>query len=644
MSEFEPLPAGLPRLINERYEIESLIGRGGMADVYLATDHVLARQVAVKVLRQDTAGNPMVVNRFRREAKAVAGLSHPNIVAVYDTGLLPATDQSAEALPFMVMEYVTGRTLKQVIADGDVDDHHAVELIRGVCSALDHSHSKNVVHRDIKPANVMVTESGHVKLMDFGIAQALDNSATMTQTAAVVGTAQYFSPEQARGEQVDYRTDIYSAGCLFYELLTHKPPFTGDSPVSVAYQHVGEAPVPPSEANPDINPIYDPIVLKVLSKDRDERFQSAGAFADALEDASRGVEFHESTVPTYTMPIYGTHDSTETLYAAEPAPLTNEHPVFATRSEARANDQPGHKTNRGLIVLLTIIALLAVGIASFLVIRSIQADQERKAPVAVPSVLNMSEQDATSLLRNATFNVSVKHEFSDEVDEGKATRTDPVTGQEIAKESTVDLYISDGSEQRTIPKNLENQSETAARDALRQAGLEVGEVSRENSATIPTDWVIGTSPELGAKVKAGSKVDLILSTGQVTVPAATNMSQDEATKALTAEDFQLKVQFIDVETDDHEPGTLFAQDPAAGTDVEQGSLVKISVAKEKPEQTPSPTPTPSPSATVSEDPQGQPSASDDDNGKGNGGNNGNNGNSSNNGRDRTRPTTGPQTE
>ncbi|MGP5021215.1 protein kinase domain-containing protein, partial [Glutamicibacter arilaitensis] len=284
MSDNEALPPGLPRLINDRYEIESLIGRGGMADVYLATDHVLSRKVAVKVLRPDTASNPMVVNRFRREAKAVAGLSHPNIVSVYDTGELPATDFHRDRLPFMVMEYVTGHTLKQVIASGDIDAAFAVHVTRGVCDALDHSHHKNVVHRDIKPANVMVTDAGHVKLMDFGIARAVDTSATMTQTAAVVGTAQYFSPEQARGEQVDFRSDIYSVGCLFYELMTQEPPFTGDSPVSVAYQHVGEIPSTLSDVKDGVDPIFDPIVSKVLSKERDDRFQTAGAFAAALED------------------------------------------------------------------------------------------------------------------------------------------------------------------------------------------------------------------------------------------------------------------------------------------------------------------------------------------------------------------------
>lgn len=588
MSEAEALPPGLPRLINDRYEIESLIGRGGMADVYLATDHVLSRKVAVKLLRPDTAANPMVLNRFRREAKSVAALSHPNIISVYDTGELPATEQSRERLPFMVMEYVTGRTLKQIIADGDIDAEFAVHATRGICDALDHSHEKNVVHRDIKPANVMVTDSGHVKLMDFGIARAVDTSATMTQTAAVVGTAQYFSPEQARGEQVDFRSDIYSAGCLFYELMTHEPPFTGDSPVSVAYQHVGEIPSDPSDVNGDVDPIFDPIVAKVLSKERDDRFQSAGAFAKALEDALNGIEFHDDpTHSTYTLPIYGMHDQTEDGFAAQAAPLTTEHPVFAEAEAAHA-DPPRHKSNRGLIVLLTIVALLAVGIASFLVISSIQAEAEKRAPVAIPDVLNMSEEDASSLLRDATFDVRVEHEFSEDVEQDKATRTDPAAGVNVSKESTVTLYISDGTEQRTIPKDLANQSETAARDALRQAGLEVGKVSRENSATIPADWVIGTSPELGSKVKAGSEVDLILSTGEVSVPEVTEMSRDEAEAKL--EELGLRAQFEEVETDDHPEGTLYQQSPEASENAAQGSLVKISIAKALPAEPETETP------------------------------------------------------
>ncbi|WP_404288337.1 Stk1 family PASTA domain-containing Ser/Thr kinase [Glutamicibacter arilaitensis] len=598
MSEFDALPPGLPRLIADRYEIHSLIGRGGMADVYLATDRTLARKVAVKVLRQDTADNPMVVNRFRREAKSVAGLSHPNIVAVYDTGELPAAEHSNSTSPYIVMEYVSGRTLKQVLSEEQVDEQYAVELIRGVCDALDHSHMKNVVHRDIKPANIMLTDEGHVKLMDFGIARAMDTSATMTQTAAVVGTAQYFSPEQARGELVDYRSDIYSSGCLFYELITRQPPFTGDSPVSVAYQHVGENPVPPSEVNSALPEIYDPVVLKSLAKERDQRFQSAGAFASALEDALNGIEYRDesATILAASVPFY---EQTEESSSPQ-HPVTNEHPVFSARSDARETE---HRSNRGLIWLLTIIALVAVGIASFLVIRSLQAEAEQRAPVAVPEVKNLSENDATRLLNDATFKVDVEHEFSDDIDENKVTRTDPDNGTNLPKDSTVKLFISDGSEDRSIPESLENQSEVAARDAIREAGLVVGEVSRKNHPSIPTDWVIGTSPELGSKVKAGSTVDLILSTGMVKVPDVSGMSREEAEEALTADDVGLRAQFVEIESDS-EPGTLFLQEPVSGTEVAQGSLVKVSEAIERVVPTPSETPTPSDSSNESEESEG----------------------------------------
>lgn len=588
MSNFDALPPGLPRLIADRYEIRSLIGRGGMADVYLATDHTLARQVAIKVLRHDTADNPMVTNRFRREAKSVAGLSHPNIVAVYDTGELPATEFSRSTSPYIVMEYVSGRTLRQVLKDEHVDEQYAVELIRGVCDALDHSHMKNVVHRDIKPANIMLTDQGHVKLMDFGIARAMDTSSTMTQTAAVVGTAQYFSPEQARGELVDYRSDIYSAGCLFYELVTHQPPFTGDSPVSVAYQHVGENPVPPSEVNNSLPEIYDAVVLKSLAKERDQRFQSAGAFATALEDAQNGIPYQDeaATMVAATVPFYEHQDET----AAFRHPRTSEHPVFASRADERDERPREHRSNRGLIWLLTIIALVAVGIASFLVIRSLQAEAEQRAPVAVPEVKNLSEMDATRLLNDATFKVDVEREFSADVDENKATRTDPNNGTQLSKDSTVKLYISEGTEDRVIPESLENQSEVAAREAIRAAGLEVGDVSRENHASIPTDWVIGTSPELGSKVKAGSTVDLILSTGMVKVPDISGMTRDEAEKALTADDVGLLAKFVEV-PNKSEPGTLFLQDPAAGAEVAQGAFVTVSVSVEQPEPTPSQSPT-----------------------------------------------------
>ena len=608
MSEHEALPAGLPRLISDRYEIESLIGRGGMADVYLATDHVLARKVAVKLLRQDTASNPMVVNRFRREAKSVAGLSHPNIVAVYDTGELPASGYSSDNLPYMVMEYVTGRTLKQVLAQEQLDPGYAVDLIQGVCDALDHSHLKQVVHRDIKPANVMVTDDGHVKLMDFGIARALDASATMTQTSAVVGTAQYFSPEQARGEQVDFRSDIYSAGCLFYELLTGRPPFTGDSPVSVAYQHVGEDPVPPSKMPGSVDPVYDSAVLKALSKDRETRFQSAGDFAAALQDARNGISYQEPAdphAPAYTVPLYAAGQQQEAPQEQHYSPATSEHPVFAP-AHAPAPVAVRHKSNRAVVTWLAIIAVLAVAVAGFLAFRFFQAQAEERAPVPVPSGLaGLSEEDAANKLRDATFNVDVEHEFSDDVEEGLVTRTDPDAGTELRKSSTVRLYISDGTEQRTIPEDLASKSEASARDMLEKAGLEVGEVTREDSATVPADWVIGTSPELGSKVKAGTKIDLVLSTGEVKVPEVTGLSREEAEAKLEAEDVGLQAQFLTVQTGDYPEGTLYAQDPVAGEQVAQGSLVKIMVAQAPP----APDPEPEPSDEPDDEPSQEPSQS-----------------------------------
>ena len=268
--------AGNPMTVGGRYELEDLLGRGGMAEVRRAVDTRLGRPVAVKQLRADLAIDPTFQARFRREAQSAAGLNHPNIVAVYDTG--EETDPlTGTSIPYIVMELVEGPTLRDVLRDGrKILPERALELTQGVLDALSYSHKAGIIHRDIKPANVMLTQSGAVKVMDFGIARAVaDTSATMTQTAAVIGTAQYLSPEQARGETVDARSDIYSAGCLLYELLVGRPPFIGESPVSVAYQHVREAPVPPSQLDPVITPDIDAVTLKALAKDPADRYQSA---------------------------------------------------------------------------------------------------------------------------------------------------------------------------------------------------------------------------------------------------------------------------------------------------------------------------------------------------------------------------------
>src|SRR5215204_4527704 len=278
-----------PTTVGGRYELGEPLGRGGMAEVRRAVDQRLGRSVAVKQRRTDLATGPTFQARFRREAQSAAGLNHPTIVAVYDTG--EETDPlTGVAIPYIVMELVEGQTLRDVLKDGrKILPERALELTQGILDALSYSHKAGIVHRDIKPANVMLTPNGEVKVMDFGIARAVaDTSATMTQTSAVIGTAQYLSPEQARGEQVDARSDIYSTGCLLYELLTGRPPFVGDSPVSVAYQHVREEPAPPSSVDPDLPRNADAIVLKALTKDRERRYQTADEMRRDIAAAQAG--------------------------------------------------------------------------------------------------------------------------------------------------------------------------------------------------------------------------------------------------------------------------------------------------------------------------------------------------------------------
>src|ERR1700754_852597 len=274
-----------PRLLGGRYELDGVAGRGGMAEGYRARDIRLDRIVAIKTLRSDLARDHTFQARFRREAQSAASLNHPAIVAVYDTGEEPAADGSGVMQPYIVMEFVAGRTLRDILREGrKILPERALEITSGVLSALDYSHRAGIIHRDIKPGNVMLTPSGDVKVMDFGIARAVsDASSTMTQTAAVVGTAQYLSPEQARGETVDSRSDVYSTGCLLYELLTGRPPFIGDSPVAVAYQHVREPAQPPSDFDTEITPEMDAIVMKALAKRVEDRYQSAAAMRSDIE-------------------------------------------------------------------------------------------------------------------------------------------------------------------------------------------------------------------------------------------------------------------------------------------------------------------------------------------------------------------------
>ena len=385
---------------NGRYEISGLLGRGGMAEVRRAKDLRLGRTVAIKRLRVDLASDPTFQARFGREAQSAASLNHPTIVAVYDTGEELATDGSGVSLPYIVMEYVEGRTLRDILREGrKILPERALEITASVLSALDYSHRAGIIHRDIKPANVMLTPSGDVKVMDFGIARAIaDSSATMTQTAAVVGTAQYLSPEQPRGEQVDARSDLYSTGCLLFELLTGRPPFIGDSPVSVAYQHVREEPMAPSMIDQEVTPAIDAITLKALAKGVDERYQSATEMRDDIERALEGR--------AVVAPLVDAGPETEHFL---PPPAYDSTPTTVGRPMGEEyEEEPRRRT--GMWVLLALLGAALV-IAALLVVPQLLSE-DPPPEATVPNVQGMTLNQARDALADENLKVGKRRRGS----------------------------------------------------------------------------------------------------------------------------------------------------------------------------------------------------------------------------------------
>ena len=587
-----------PRVLAGRYEVGELIGRGGMAEVHIGHDTRLGRTVAIKVLRSDLARDPSFLARFRREAQSAAALNHPAIVAVYDTGedihTDPATGTTVH-VPFIVMEYVEGHTVRDILQDGAaVPIDEAVEITVGVLTALEYSHHTGIVHRDIKPANVMITPTGAVKVMDFGIARAIaDSAATMTQTHAVIGTAQYLSPEQARGEQVDARSDLYSTGCLLFELLTGRPPFIGDSPVAVAYQHVGQAPQRPSEFASDVPEVLDRITLKALTKDRDARYSTAAEFRSDLESALRGGNVTAPMVGAAagaaagyaaTQAMYGDGSATQVM---TPAGQTATSPWGATGTPAPPRTPPQGMapvgpdddekgSRKGLMW-----ALIAVGVIAVAVIATILLSRNTTDLVEVPPLsATVTKSEAQDIIEQAGLVYSERVDESQKP-EGTFTRTDPVAGTLVEPGSTVHVYFSGGPNTIAVP-DVSGRSEDEARSILEDAGLEVGEVERVNHASIEADHVIRTDPRQGQAIQEGDSVNLVVSTGQVSLPNLVGMSQDEAEAEL--EKLKLNSR-SETEESDKEPGTVIRQSPEAGT-VNQGETVRLVIARERePEMT-----------------------------------------------------------
>lgn len=579
-----------PRVLAGRYEVGELVGRGGMAEVHIGHDTRLGRTVAIKVLRSDLARDPSFLVRFRREAQSAAALNHPAVVAVYDTGEDIHQNAAGEDVhvPFIVMEYVEGHTVRDILTDGAaVPIEEAVEITVGVLSALEYSHHAGIVHRDIKPANVMITPTGAVKVMDFGIARAMaDSAATMTQTNAVIGTAQYLSPEQARGEQVDTRSDLYSTGCMLFELLTGRPPFQGDSPVAVAYQHVGQEPQRPSEVATDVPDVLDRITLKALTKDREQRYSTAAEFRRDLESAMRGGQI---SAPMVGAMMGATQVAGQPAYGATQvmSPTPSWGPATAQQSPVTpGGGYPGQPTrdlqepekkSKALMWWLLGIALAAV--AAIAIAMAVENANNNRAPttVSVPTIAEgLSAEDARAQIEAAGLTFEQAIDQDSDLDEGRTTgATDPVANTKVEPDSTVIVYVAGAPGQVTVPE-LKNLSEADARAKLEELNLTVGTSQTENSPDIAEGNVTKSEPGAGQPAQEGDEVILYLSTGNTTLPNVVGQNKEGASAQLA----NLGLGTIEWDTEESEdatPGTVVRTDPEAG-DVPQGQAVTLYLA------------------------------------------------------------------
>jgi len=583
-----------------------------MAEVRRAIDQRLGRPVAVKQLRTDLATDPTFQARFRREAQSAAGLNHPNIVAVYDTGEEP-DPMTGVLVPYIVMELVEGPTLRDVLREGrKILPERALELTAGVLDALTYSHRAGIVHRDIKPANVMLTQAGNVKVMDFGIARAVaDTSATMTQTAAVIGTAQYLSPEQARGETVDARSDLYSAGCLMYELLVGRPPFTGESPVSVAYQHVREAPVPPSRIDPSIPHDIDTIVLKSLEKEPDDRYQSAREMKADINRVLAGEQVTtalaaQTTAVRPAVPAGPDPDATRLVPAqAAPVAQTPSRMLPGSGPDDFDEDEPPRKKRTGLAVLLVVLIVLvlaALGAGGYYWWQS-QKPQAAPPPakVTVPSVLGMDRTRAETEIKSKglTPNITSVNGPDDDT-KNTATDQDPKSGARVNPNSTVKVEINVGPKQATIPDDLVGENVKKVEAALKDAGFSSDDITRQDAQQPePLDAekgdVLAIDPDEGTTVSLDTKITLTVATGKSEVPNLMGKQAGPAEDDAAAAGFKTSTK--QVVNKDNPPGIVIAQSYDEGTLLKRGTTIVLTVAKAPP--SPSPTPTPTPPATPS---------------------------------------------
>ena len=552
-------------MVSDRYHLRQSIGTGGMSEVYKADDTVLGRTVAVKMLRPDMARDVNFRERFRREAQNSGKLNHPNIVAVFDTG---EKDVDGMSVPYIVMEYVQGRTLRDIVReDGPMPVAEAARVLKPVADALQSSHEAGIIHRDIKPANIMLTNTGQVKVMDFGIARALDDSTSaMTQTSAVIGTAQYLSPEQARGKPADARSDVYALGCVMYETVTGRTPFEGETPFAVAYQHVQEDPTPPSELITESLTEQqrlgvDAVVLTAMAKHPADRYQSAWEMGDDLDRLAQGQipEAARSHVPD--------EDHPTTMVA----PVSAQHraPVASTRPSEEDEGGGGLKWLAALLAasLIAIIGYFAWDFwqGSQQEAREREQAQEeatqRANMVVVPKVANRPRNEVVEELEKLGLLVTVNEEPSPDIARGKVIRVNPAEGSELQKNSSVTVTVSSGKEITEVP-DLTGMTVEEATQALDDANLELNTDVEQVHDEAPRGQIVSQNPAGGAQLSKGSKVHITVSKGQreVSVPDVSGMDRDRAVDMLSSMDFDVSVSTVDSELPENQVISIAEKD------------------------------------------------------------------------------------
>jgi beta-lactam-binding protein with PASTA domain/predicted Ser/Thr protein kinase len=553
-----------PQHLSDRYEIGEILGFGGMSEVHMARDQRLHRDVAIKVLRADLARDPSFYLRFRREAQNAAALNHPAIVAVYDTG---EAETPSGPLPYIVMEFVDGVTLRDTVhTEGPMPAKRAIEVIADACQALNFSHQHGIIHRDVKPANIMISKAGAVKVMDFGIARALADANSVTQTAAVIGTAQYLSPEQARGEKVDARSDVYSLGCVLYEILTGEPPFVGDSPVAVAYQHVREDPVPPSQRHNDISPELDAVVLKALAKNPDNRYQTAAEMRADL------VRVHSGEAP----------DAPKVLTDAERSSLLASPSSHRERTEPiddAPRQQPAYaERERSASVGRWLIAVAVLAVLTVVVTIAINMFGGSTREVQVPDVRGQARQDAIAALQNAGFKTSEQRNEDSDVPPDHVIDTEPEAGTSVGAGDEITINISTGPQQREIP-DVRGGTFEQARERLREAGFENVRESPSPSTPDQKGTVLQTNPQVNQTTAITNSITVIVGSGPASkvLPDCVGLTVDDCRTILNQSGFQ---NIVPVEVDSIRPaGRVIGTNPSATQNVPVDTVIQIQVSR-----------------------------------------------------------------